>query len=57
MAGRMAEAESAVARLRELHPAIMLSDLTRVGPVRRQADVLAKYVEGLRKAGIATEQC
>jgi adenylate cyclase len=52
MVGCMAEAESSIAHLHELHPSLTLSDLTRVGPARRQSDVLAKYVEGLRKAGM-----
>jgi adenylate cyclase len=52
LAGRVGEAESAVARLRQLIPSLRLSDL-RVGPPSRlRADVLAKYLEGLRKAGV-----
>ena len=51
LAGHQAEAESAVARLRQLIPSIRLSDL-KVGPPSRRADVLAKYAEGLRKAGV-----
>lgn len=53
LAGRAAEAASAVARLRQLIPALRLSDLTSFGPVRRREDLLAKYVEGLRKAGVS----
>jgi tetratricopeptide (TPR) repeat protein len=52
LAGRMAEAKCAVAHLRQLVPSLTLTDLTRFGPARRRADVLAKYVEGLRKAGV-----
>ena len=54
LAGRAAEAESAVARLRQLIPSIRASDLTSVGPVHRlREDVLAIFVEGLRKAGLS----
>ncbi|MDE5447143.1 hypothetical protein GWG65_38700 [Bradyrhizobium sp. CSA207] len=52
MAGRLEQAHKAVARLRQLNPALRVSNLKdAVGPYRR-ADDLARYVEGLRRAGL-----
>jgi tetratricopeptide (TPR) repeat protein len=52
MAGRLEQAHKAVARLRQLNPALRVSNLKdAVGPYRR-ADDLARYEEGLRQAGL-----
>jgi adenylate cyclase len=51
MAGRLEQAHKAVARLRQLNPALRVSTLKAVlGPWR--ADDLARYEEGLRQAGL-----
>ncbi|WP_439374013.1 winged helix-turn-helix domain-containing tetratricopeptide repeat protein [Bradyrhizobium sp. DASA03120] len=52
MADRPEQARKAMARLRELSPTLRLSNLKDVfGPYRRAEDV-ARYEEGLRKAGL-----
>jgi Flp pilus assembly protein TadD len=51
MAGRQEQAKIAMARLRKLDPALRLSNLKDVTPLRRPAD-LNRYIEGLRKAGL-----
>ena len=52
MAGRPEQAHKAVARLRQLNPALRVSTLKNVlGPYRR-ADDLSRYEEGLRRAGL-----
>jgi TolB-like protein/class 3 adenylate cyclase/tetratricopeptide (TPR) repeat protein len=52
MTGRPARAQKAVARLRQLNPALRISNLKDVlGPYRRAED-LARYEEGLRQAGL-----
>src|SRR5712692_381402 len=52
MAGRPEQAQKAVARLRQLNPALRVSTLKDVvGPYRRAED-LSRYEEGLRKAGL-----
>ena len=52
MAGRLEQAHRAVARLRELYPALRVSTLKDVlGPFRRAEDLL-RYEEGLRQAGL-----
>jgi TolB-like protein len=51
LAGRTEQAQQAVARLRELDPALRVSDLKDIIPLRHQGD-LARYAEGLRKAGL-----
>ena len=52
LAGRLEEAQKAVARLQQLDPALRVSNLRdALGPYRRPED-LAKYEEGLRKAGL-----
>jgi len=51
MAGRRTEASKAMARLRELDPALRLSRLTESNPLRRHED-LDRLAEGLRKAGL-----
>jgi len=52
MAGRLDEAHKAVARLRQLNPALRVSTLKDMrGPYRRAED-LSRYEEGLRQAGL-----
>ena len=52
MARRPEQARKAVARLRQLNPALRVSNLKDVvGPFRRAED-LARYEEGLRQAGL-----
>ena len=51
LAGRSAEAEKAMVRLRQLDPALRLSNLGNLGPIRRPEDI-ARWSEGLRKAGL-----
>jgi adenylate cyclase len=51
MAGRLEQAQEAVARLLQLHPALRISNLKGVlGPYQRTD--LSRYEEGLRKAGL-----
>jgi adenylate cyclase len=52
LAGRLEQAQKALARLRQLDPALRVSNLREmIGPYRRPEDV-ARYEEGLRKAGL-----
>ena len=51
LAGRLEEARSAIARSRELNPTPHISNLKNQVPLRRSED-LARYAEGLRKAGL-----
>src|SRR5262249_6646011 len=51
LAGRLDQAHKAVARLRQIDPALRVSDIRRMFPFRRPED-LARYEEGLRKAGL-----
>jgi tetratricopeptide (TPR) repeat protein len=52
LAGRLEQAQKALARLRQLDPALRVSNVRdRLGPYRRPED-LARYEEGLRKAGL-----
>jgi len=51
LAGRLDQAHRAMARLRQIDPALRVSDLRRMFPFRRPED-LARYEEGLRKAGL-----
>jgi adenylate cyclase len=50
MAGRPDQAHKAVARLRQLNPALRVSNLKGRGPWR--AEDLARFEEGLRRAGL-----
>src|SRR5262245_25266604 len=50
-AGRLAEAEKSVARMRSFKPDLRIADLVEVFPVRRPEHRSA-WVEGLRKAGL-----
>ena len=51
LAGRLEDAQKAMARLREIDPDLRVSDLRDMTPVRRP-EHFARYVEGLRKAGL-----
>jgi TolB-like protein len=51
LAGRMEDASVAMDRLRQIDPAVRISNLKERHPIRRPAD-LARFVEGLRKAGL-----
>jgi tetratricopeptide (TPR) repeat protein len=51
LSGRHEQAKKAMAHLRGLHPALRLSDLKNVIPLRRPQD-LTVLVEGLRQAGL-----
>jgi tetratricopeptide (TPR) repeat protein len=52
LAGRLEEARNAIARLRQLIPTPHISNLKNQVPLRRPED-LARYAEGLRKAGLS----
>jgi TolB-like protein len=51
LAGRPTQAQQAVARVRQLDPALRISNLGEVLPLRRPED-LAKFADGLRQAGL-----
>jgi predicted Zn-dependent protease len=51
LAGRMTEARAAMQRLREIDPALRVSNLKEWLPIRRPED-FTKWSEGLRKAGL-----
>jgi tetratricopeptide (TPR) repeat protein len=51
LAGQTADAQKALARVQHLNPALRLSKIAELAPCRRPEDV-AKYVEGMRKAGL-----
>jgi tetratricopeptide (TPR) repeat protein len=51
LAGRITEAQQITARLRQLDPALRVSNLKDQIPLRRSDDLI-KYQEGLRKAGL-----
>jgi adenylate cyclase len=51
LAGRLDQAHKAMARLRQIDPALRVSDLRRLFPFRRPEDI-ARLEEGLRKAGL-----
>lgn len=50
---RYAEAQKAMARLRELEPALRLSNLRDLTPLRRSED-FTRLAEGLREAALPT---
>jgi Flp pilus assembly protein TadD len=52
LSDRIVEAREAMTRLRELDPALRLSNLARVAPPFRRPEDLARWTEGLRKAGL-----
>jgi len=51
LAGQITDAQKALGRVRHLNPALRLSKIAELAPCRRPEDV-AKYVEGMRKAGL-----
>jgi hypothetical protein len=51
LSGRLAEAQRALARLREIDPALRLSNLHEFIPLRKPED-FNRLAEGLRKAGL-----
>ena len=51
LAGRLSEAQRAVHQLRQLDPALRLSNLTDWLPIQRPEN-LATFVDGLRRAGL-----
>jgi len=50
LVGRMEQAQKAMTRALQLHPALRISNLKELLPACRLED-LARYAEGLRKAG------
>jgi adenylate cyclase len=52
IAGRLEQAHEAVARLQRLNPTLRVSNLKDVLGTYRRAEDLARYEEGLRKAGL-----
>jgi TolB-like protein/tetratricopeptide (TPR) repeat protein len=52
LSDRLAEAREAMARLRELNPALRLADIDRVAPPLRRPEDRARFIESLRKAGL-----
>ena len=52
MAGRLEQARKAMARLRQLNPALRISNLKNVLPPFRRAEDLSRLEEGLRQAGL-----
>jgi adenylate cyclase len=52
MAGRLEPAQKAIARLRQLNPALRVCNLKDAVVPYRRAEDLSRYVEGLRKAGL-----
>jgi TolB-like protein/tetratricopeptide (TPR) repeat protein len=51
LAGKLVQAEKAMVRLRQLNPALRISNLKDMQPFRR-SEHLTKLAEGLRKAGL-----
>jgi hypothetical protein len=52
LAGRMPEARQAMHRLRELDPALRVSNIKDWLPIRRAED-LTTFADGLRRAGLS----
>jgi hypothetical protein len=52
LSDRIGEAREAIARLREIDPTLRLSNLARLAPPFRRSEDLARWTEGLRKAGL-----
>ncbi len=52
LAGRLEEAQKAIARMRQLDPDLRISNLKDRLPTFRRPEDFARYVEGLRKAGV-----
>jgi TolB-like protein len=51
LAGRLAQARDAMARMRQIDPALAVSNIVDYVPFRRRDD-FDRYVQGLRKAGL-----
>ena len=51
LGGRLAEAQRAMVRVRQLEPTLRMSSLKEFFPTRRVED-LARWEEGMRKAGL-----
>ena len=51
LAGRIEQAQKAMARLRQIDPALRISNLTDLTPLQRPEDI-ARYAEGMRIAGL-----
>ena len=51
LAGQIESAHKTMARLRDIDPALRISNLQELTPLQRAQDV-ARYAEGLRKAGL-----
>jgi lipopolysaccharide biosynthesis regulator YciM len=51
LAGRLAQAQNALARMREIDPESRISNLAEIVPFRAAQD-FTRYIEGLRKAGL-----
>jgi hypothetical protein len=56
LAGRLKDAQKAMARLREIDPTLRVSDLKDLTPLQRPEHA-ARYAEGLRKAGLPEFAC
>jgi TolB-like protein/class 3 adenylate cyclase/Tfp pilus assembly protein PilF len=52
LAGRLSEAEKAMARVRQLHPALRISNIKNIAPPFRRSEDFARWIESLRKAGL-----
>src|SRR5262245_29379185 len=52
LSDRMVEAQAAMACLREVDPALRLSNVGRVAPPLKRAEDRVRFIEGLRKAGL-----
>jgi TolB-like protein/class 3 adenylate cyclase/Tfp pilus assembly protein PilF len=52
LAGRMTEAQQAMARMRQLYPTLCVSRVAEILPPFRRLEDRDKYVEGLRLAGL-----
>ena len=51
LAGKLAQAEKAMSRIREVNPGLRLSNLKSFIPFRRDED-FNRWAEGLREAGL-----
>jgi hypothetical protein len=51
MAGRLEQAHKAIARLRQVNPALRVSTLKNLAPYRHAED-LSRFEEALRQAGL-----
>jgi len=52
LSGRIEGAQKAIARMRQLDPDLCISNLRDRLPTLRRPEDFARYVEGLRKAGV-----